>query len=94
MAKIAWLAEAIEDKDDLLEYIAQQSVLAALAVDEQIAQQIAQLTQFPYLGRRGRVSGTFELRISRTPYIAVYKLDGNQVLILHLFHERRDWPLQ
>lgn len=89
---IAWLAEASAEKDELLDYIAERSVLAALGVDEHIRQQVGQLAEFPFLGRKGRIADTFELVISRTPYIVVYRIHKDEARILHVFHERRDWP--
>jgi toxin ParE1/3/4 len=89
---IVWLPEAIAEKDDILDYIAERNVLAALGVDAHIEQQIKQLLEFPLLGRKGRITGSFELVISRTPYLVAYQIEGGQVQILHVFHERRNWP--
>jgi plasmid stabilization system protein ParE len=86
---IVWLPEAIAEKDDILDYIAEHNVLAALAVD---AHQVGQLVKFPFLGRKGRITDTFELVISRTPYLVAYQIQAAQVQILHVFHERRNWP--
>ena len=89
---IVWLPEAIAEKDDLLDYIAERNVLAALAVDAHIEQQVGQLVEFPFLGRKGRIANSFELVISCTPYLVAYQIHGAQVQILHVFHERRNWP--
>ncbi len=91
-ASIVWLAEARIEKDEIVDYIAQRNVLAALGVDQQIEQQVGQLAYFPYLGKAGRESNTFELVITKTPYIVAYRLRADTVQILHIFHERRDWP--
>lgn len=61
---IVWLPEAIAEKDDLLDYIAGRNVLAALAIDAHIEQQVGQLVEFPFLGRKGRIADSFELVIS------------------------------
>ncbi len=69
---IVWLPEAIaEKKDDLLDYIAERNVLAALAIDAHIEQQVGQLVEFPFLGRKGRIANSFELVISSTPYLRI-----------------------
>jgi len=44
------------------------------------------------MGRPGRVKETPELVISRTPYIAVYRIGVNHVLILRVLHGARQWP--
>ena len=89
---IVWLPEAVADLNDILDFIAEQNVLAALGVDAQIKRQIDQLINFPLLGRKGRILGSYELVISRTPYLAAYRLQEKQIQILHIFHERRSWP--
>jgi toxin ParE1/3/4 len=90
--KIAWLPEAIAEKEDILDFIAEHNVLAALGVDAHIRQQVDQFAEFPMLCRKGRIEGSFELVISRTPYLVTYQLQHDQVQILHVFHERRSWP--
>ena len=89
---IVWLTEASEEKDDILNYIAKRNVLAALGIDAQIKQQIDQLVEFPFLGRKGRIANSFELVISRTPYLVAYQIHDAQIQILHVFHERQSWP--
>ncbi|PRC93034.1 type II toxin-antitoxin system RelE/ParE family toxin [Solimicrobium silvestre] len=91
-SSVVWLSEAIAEKDDILNYIAERNVLAALGIDTHIKQQVSQLIEFTLLGRKGRISGSFELVISSTPYLVAYQVQGDQVQILHVFHERRNCP--
>lgn len=91
---IVWLPEAIAEEDNLIDHIAGHNILAALGVDQHIGQQVNQLADFPLLGRKGRIPGTFELVISSTPFIVANRLRGNEVQILHVFHSRRNWPLK
>jgi plasmid stabilization system protein ParE len=44
------------------------------------------------MGRPGRIEGTRELVISRTPYIAAYRIVGNTVRILRVLHGAQQWP--
>lgn len=90
--QIVWLPEARSERAELIDYIAERNMLAAFSVDDQISRQVEQLIAFPHLWRRGRAPGTFELVVSQTPYILAYRLHGDEVQILHVFHERRDWP--
>src|SRR3984893_10319060 len=46
----------------------------------------------PEMGRPGRVPGTRELVIPKTPFIVLYRLVGNTVQILRVFHGARRWP--
>jgi toxin ParE1/3/4 len=81
-------------KNAIIDYIAERNVLAALGVDQQIEQLVGQLADFPLLGKLGRHPHSFELVISRTPYIVAYRLFAGEAQILHIFHERRNWPLE
>ncbi|WP_342744611.1 type II toxin-antitoxin system RelE/ParE family toxin [Paraburkholderia ribeironis] len=65
---------------------------AAVDVDDRIRTQVRQLLQFPETGRLGRIEGTRELVISRTPYIAAYRITGDSVRILRLLHGAQQWP--
>lgn len=44
------------------------------------------------MGREGRVEGTRELVIDRSPYIAVYSILGETVRILRVLHGAQKWP--
>jgi plasmid stabilization system protein ParE len=44
------------------------------------------------MGRAVRIEGTRELVISRTPYIAAYRIIGATVRILRVLHGAQQWP--
>jgi toxin ParE1/3/4 len=50
------------------------------------------LAKNPEMGRPGRVPGTRELVVPKTPFIVPYRLVGNTVQILRIFHSARRWP--
>jgi toxin ParE1/3/4 len=50
------------------------------------------LAKTPEMGRPGRVPGTRELVIPRTPFIVPYRLQGNTIQILRVYHGARRWP--
>ena len=50
------------------------------------------LQRFPRSGRPGRVAGTRELVIIRTPYIAVYRIIDDTIHVLRARHSSRQWP--
>jgi toxin ParE1/3/4 len=89
---VRWLEEASEQRYDQLEFIAQDSPIAAIRLDEEIAAQTASLAQNPEIGRKGRVAGTLELVITRTPFVVVYRVVAPSVEILNLLHHSRQWP--
>ena len=58
----------------------------------EIEKTIERLEDNPRCGPDGRVVGSRELRVLRTPYLLAYRIKGETVLILRLFHEKQRWP--
>ena len=90
--RLTWSAFALADRDDIFSHIEADSPRAAVAVDEHIAQAVLRLVEFPESGRSGRVPGTRELVIPRTPYITAYTLTQDRIRILRVLHGARMWP--
>ena len=91
--KIAWSPEAIEDLVSLRAYIAEDNPAAARRTVQHIVESIEQLLpDNPRIGRAGRVPGTRELVIPRTPYIVPYRLQRTTIQILRVYHAARRWP--
>jgi toxin ParE1/3/4 len=90
---IVWSPEAIEDLASLRAYIAEDSPAAARRIVLRIVQVIELiLPDNPQSGRPGRVPGTRELIIPRTPYVVPYRMQGNTLQILRVYHSSRRWP--
>ena len=90
---ILWSPEAIEDLNSLRAYIAQDNPPAARGVVLHIMHSIEQLLpNNPQMGRPGRVPGTRELVIPKTPFIVPYRLQRNVIQILRVYHGARRWP--
>lgn len=88
--KLVWSGFALSDRDDIFSYIEAENPRAAVHVDEQIADAVRRLLDFPDSGRPGRVAGTRELVISRTPHVAAYLVDGETVRHLARASRRAD----
>jgi addiction module RelE/StbE family toxin len=82
----------MNDREAIFDYIEADSPRAAVMVDDRIEAQVELLTRTPEMGRPGRIPGTRELVISRTPYIAAYRIDGGTVRILRVLHGAQQWP--
>ncbi len=89
---LEWAVYAIEDRVAIFEYIEADNPRAAVTVDDRIRLQVQQLIRHPESGRIGRVDGTHELVIDRTPYIAAYRIAGDTVRILRVLHGAQQWP--
>lgn len=53
---------------------------------------IDQLKRFPESGPAGRVEGTRELVIPRTPFVVVYSIDKDVVNVVAVLHGSQRWP--
>jgi toxin ParE1/3/4 len=90
--RLVWSPHALSDRDDIFTYIEAHSPRAAGHVDEQISAAIHRLAEFPESGRPGRVTGTRELIVPRTPYIAAYTFGAGTMRILRILHGAQIWP--
>jgi toxin ParE1/3/4 len=90
--EIRWTPEAIDDLVSLGDFIAARNPDAAKKVVARIFDAARVLAEFPRVGRAGRVPGTRELVVLRTPYLVVYRIDEPLVEILRVVHGARQWP--
>jgi toxin ParE1/3/4 len=90
--RVRWLRRALRNLDEEAEYIARDDPDAAAQMVGRIATSVEQLATHPALGRTGRVPGTRELVVSGTPYVVPYRVRGETVEILRVFHGARKWP--
>jgi len=89
--RLVWPVAAIEDREGIFSHIDADGPRAAVHVDEQIVLATRRLLDFPESGRPGRVAGTRELVIPRTPFIAVYAVSLDKIRVRH---GAQIWPDQ
>jgi len=89
---IAWLPEAVRNRDNQIAYVGERNPAAAIELGDAIEAAVDRLADFPESGRQGRVSGTRELAVVGTPYVIVYRIDAATVLVLRVLHGGQDWP--
>jgi addiction module RelE/StbE family toxin len=90
--QVKWLRTAAQNLDDETDYLVKDNPKVAKAFFSHIIKNVNQLKIFPDLGRPGRVSGTRELVILNYPYIIPYRIKGDTVEVLRVFHTSRMWP--
>ena len=83
---------ANSDLAELVTYIPADNPKAACRMHDEIQRQTGILAAHPEAGRLGRVTGTRELVIAGTPYIAAYRVASDIVTILRVLHGARRWP--
>jgi toxin ParE1/3/4 len=89
---LVWLPEASHERFKQLDYIARDNPLAAADQDDEIERQVDTLQTHPKLGRPGRVKGTRELVIGRTPFIVAYRLKGQRIEVMRFLRGSQHWP--
>ncbi len=87
-----WLRQALRNLDDEATYIAADDAAAARLVVKRALDAVALLPAQPGLGRPGRVPGTRELVVLKTRYIVPYRVRGDVIEILRVFHTSRRLP--
>jgi toxin ParE1/3/4 len=91
--EIRWSSLAVEDLERICIWIERDHPEAARRVAIAIYNGIAQLKEFPGLGRvSSRMNGWRELAFPPLPYIAVYRIREDAVEITRIFHGAQDWP--
>jgi toxin ParE1/3/4 len=90
---IIWSPEATQDLISLRAYIAEESPAGARRIVLHILHTVESLLpDNPHIGRPGRVPGTRELVIAQMPYIVPYRVRGEAIQILRVYHSARRWP--
>jgi toxin ParE1/3/4 len=90
--RLLWSQNAVNDRTGIFDWFLTENPAAALSTDAAIARHTKRLRQFPHLGRPGRVSGTRELTLPRTPFIVVYQVNQEGIILLRILHGARLWP--
>ena len=89
--KVRWTRPALADFIEAQEYIASGNPQAAQQVAERIWQSVQHLADEPHSGRSGHVAGTREWVINGTPYLVAYRIQGQEIEILRVWHGRMNW---
>ena len=91
--RIRWTEPAAHDLTRICDYIEERvSNEAARRVALFLYQRVSTLVEFPEKGRPGRKSGTRELVLPSSPYLAIYRIRGDTVEILRIVHGAQNWP--
>jgi plasmid stabilization system protein ParE len=90
--RVRWLRKALRNLDEEATYIAIDDANAARLLVARVLDAVATLEQQPALGRPGRVPGTRELVVRTTRYIVPYRVRGDVIEILRIFHTSRRLP--
>ena len=92
---VVWSRDALEELKDIGRFIARDNPSAARRVGQKIRETAAGLGIRP-IGRRGRVSGTYEKSINGLPCVVAYAIQivgaNERIVVLRVIHTARSWP--
>lgn len=88
--RVEWRPQARSDLLQILSYIGNHNLVAALELNQAIETVTSALPEYPYLYRCGRLPGTREI-VVHPNYLVVYRVT-DQIQILSVLHARQEYP--
>ncbi len=90
--KVKWTRRALKQLKIAQEYIAEDNPIAAQEVAQRIWDATKLLSAQPDMGRLGRVTGTREWVVKKTPYLLAYQVVGDDLRVIAVIHSKQLWP--
>ena len=90
--RVRWTTDAADDLERICDDIAESRPESARRVAQSVVDRIGTLETFPHLGRPGRVQGTREIAFPPLPFVAIYEVDDDQIIVLRILHGAQRWP--
>jgi toxin ParE1/3/4 len=84
--RIRWTPAAAADLEAINDFLAARLPHFRQPTIRKLYERIRSLKSAPFVGRPGTVDGTRELLFPPTPYIAVYRVNGQTIEIWRLYH--------
>ena len=93
---VQFLQEAMDDLEEIILYIAQDSLQAALRMHDKIIEKANDLTTFPKRGRLvpdKKMAAAGYRMLGIKPYMAFYRIIGRNIFIYRVLHGATNYPL-
>ena len=91
--RIRYTRRALLERETIYEYLEERSPKGAANVRRAITGAIRALEAFPGLGRLTVLSDIRELVVPNYPFKIYYRLEGDEIWVLHIRDaRRRPWP--
>ncbi len=84
--RIRWTPAAAADLQNLSDYLKDHHPHYRQPTVRRVYAAVQSLKEWPHRGRAGREEGTRELLFPPLPYIAVYRVKGQSVEVLRIYH--------
>jgi toxin ParE1/3/4 len=91
MVEVIWTSPALDDLNDIAEYIALSNIPAAKKLVRKVFDKISRLENHPESGKRPQELVNLNYRdVNVNPCRIFYKVDSDKVYILHVMRQERD----
>lgn len=90
--RVRWTTDAADDLERICDYIAENRPEASRRVAQSVVERIGTLETFPHLGRPGRVNGTREIAFPPLPFVTIYEVRDEEIIVLRILHGAQRWP--
>jgi toxin ParE1/3/4 len=91
MAQIIWTEPALDDLNDIAEYIALSNLQAAKRLVQSVFDKVSRLEQYPESGRvPAELQGLNYREVVVPPCRIFYRVQEEQVLVLHIMRQEQD----
>ncbi len=88
--RIRWTPSAAADLQQISDYLKKNHTNYRQPTMRKLYETIRELKQMPHRGRPGREEGTREIWFPPLPYVAVYRVRGESIEILRIYHGARE----
>ena len=89
---LRWTREAAGDLECIAEHLFRHAPGRAADLVRTIYDAPGMLLDFPNRGRPGKRAGTRELVLWPLPYVVVYRVRAEAVVVLRVLHGAQRWP--
>lgn len=92
--KVRWTEPAFNQWEESFRYIEAENASAARRIAEKVFEVVEMLSGHPYAGRIGRIAGTREFAVPRSPFVIIYGVDQRELVlgVFAVYDGRRRWP--
>ncbi len=87
--RIRYTPRARGDLEAIYNYLEERSSAVARATITRIERRIIRLGDFPFMAPATELPDIYELTLVRYPYKIYYRVDGNEIWIVHIRHTAR-----
>ena len=88
--RVKWLRKAALNLEDAHDFLSRENPIVAQEFVREVYRLVSLLSTQPAMGRPGRVPGTRELVVQPYPFLLPYRVQGDEIHILRVFHTRQE----